>query len=83
MIGDSVVTPDASLDARDLLCPLPVLKTRKALKPLEGGKVLRVQTTDPKSPSDMAAFIEATGHELIACQISKAPYEFFIKKVVA
>lgn len=71
---------DTELDARDLKCPLPVLKTRKAMKPLTAGQVLKVVTTDPKSPSDLAAFIETTGHELLGCQISAAPFEFYIKK---
>lgn len=72
--------PDAELDARDLKCPLPVLKARKALKGLEAGQVLRVLATDPKSPQDMQAFCDTTGHAMLAMQISQMPYEFLIEK---
>ncbi len=72
--------PDAELDARDLKCPLPVLKARKALKALAPGQVLRVQATDPKSPQDMQAFCDTTGHAMLAMQINLMPYEFLIEK---
>ena len=43
------LTADAMLDATGLLCPLPVLKARRALKPLAPGGVLEVLATDPGS----------------------------------
>lgn len=73
-------SPDAELDARDLKCPLPVLKARKAMKGLQPGQVLRVETTDPKSPQDMQAFCDTTGHIMLAMQISQSPFEFLIEK---
>jgi hypothetical protein len=44
------ITVDATLDATGLLCPLPVLKARRALKPLAPGAVLEVLATDPGAP---------------------------------
>ena len=56
---------DAHLDARDLICPLPVLKARKALASLSPGDRLEVLTTDPAAPADVAAFCDAAGHTLV------------------
>lgn len=55
---------DRKLDATGLICPMPVLRTRKALKELSPGKVLEVTATDPAAWADMAAFCQATGHVL-------------------
>ena len=54
------------LDARDLICPIPVLKARKALKALPPGAVLEVLATDPAAPKDFAAFCDATGNVLLS-----------------
>ena len=53
------------LDAAGLACPLPIVKTKKALADMASGQVLRVIATDPGSVSDMAAFAEQTGHALL------------------
>ena len=44
------------LDARGLSCPLPILKTKKALNDLASGQVLKIVATDPGSVKDMQAF---------------------------
>ena len=54
-----------TLDAKGLLCPLPVLKARKALKAMAGGEVLEVLATDKGAPKDFIAFCETTGDELL------------------
>jgi len=54
------------LDARGLICPLPVLRTRKAIAAVPNGEILEVAVTDPMAPTDLAAFCEAAGHELVA-----------------
>lgn len=54
------------LDARGLLCPLPVLRARKVLKTLDPGDVLAVAATDPSAPVDFAAFCETTGNRLLS-----------------
>jgi len=56
---------DATLDATGLLCPLPVLKARRALKPLAPGAVLEVLATDPGAGKDFEHFCAATGCELL------------------
>ena len=52
------------LDARGLICPLPVLRARKALSLLNAGDILRVQVTDKAAPGDFRLFCAETGHIL-------------------
>jgi tRNA 2-thiouridine synthesizing protein A len=59
------VMVDATLDATGLLCPLPVLKARRALKPLAPGAVLEVLATDPGAIKDFEHFCATTGCELL------------------
>jgi tRNA 2-thiouridine synthesizing protein A len=54
------------LDTTGLLCPLPVLKARRALKPLAPGAVLEVLATDPGASEDFAHFCRTTGCEMLA-----------------
>lgn len=55
----------AVLDVRGLNCPLPVLKAKKAMKSLEKGEQIIVESTDPLSVIDIPTFCEADGHELV------------------
>lgn len=59
------MTPDHDLDARDLLCPLPVLKARKRLAAMRSGQVLRVVTTDPMALIDLPHFCAQSGHDYL------------------
>ena len=52
------------LDATGLLCPLPVLKTRKRLMSIPSGSLLRVRTDDPAAIVDMPHFCAEAGHSL-------------------
>ncbi|MEL0107279.1 MAG: sulfurtransferase TusA family protein [Rhodospirillales bacterium] len=53
------------LDVKGLLCPLPVLRANKALRPLSAGDELEVLTTDPAATADFEAFCETTGHTIV------------------
>lgn len=68
------------LDARGLNCPLPILKTKKALNELTTGQVLKVVSTDAGSVKDMEAFAKQTGNELLGSKDEGKEYVFFIKK---
>ena len=71
---------DKELDARGLSCPLPILKTKKALNDLVSGKVLKVMATDPGSIKDMQAFANQTGNPLLASEEENKLYTFFLRK---
>lgn len=68
------------LDTRGLNCPLPILKTKKALGDLASGQVLRVVSTDPGSIKDMQAFASQTGNSLLSQSNEGKDYVFFLKK---
>lgn len=53
------------LDAKGLACPMPIVKTKKAMTNLEAGLVLEVQATDKGSKADMKAWAERTGHHYL------------------
>jgi len=62
------LSPDATLDAKGLKCPLPVLKARKAMKEMKPGAVLRVYATDPGAVKDFEHFCKTTGAHLLDCR---------------
>jgi tRNA 2-thiouridine synthesizing protein A len=68
------------LDAKGLLCPLPVLKARRALKEVEPGGILRVLATDPGAVKDFEAFCRTTGNELVASREEAGAFLFDIRK---
>ena len=71
---------DKEYDASGLACPLPIVKTKKALADLAPGQVLRVYATDPGSVCDMAAFAEQTGNPLLELGEEGGKYVFFLRK---
>ena len=71
---------DKELDARGLSCPLPILKTKKALNDLTSGQVLKVVSTDPGSVKDMQAFSNQTGNPLVSQSEQGKEYVFYLKK---
>ena len=68
------------LDARGLSCPLPILKTKKALNDLVSGQVLKILATDPGSVKDMQAFANQTGHPLLSSTEENQAFVFYLKK---
>ena len=71
---------DKEFDASGLACPLPIVKTKKALADMTPGTVLKVVATDPGSVADMAAFAEQTGNTLLEQGTENSKYVFFLKK---
>lgn len=71
---------DAEIDARGLLCPLPVLKARKRLLALPPGAVLRVLATDPVAAIDMPHFCAEAGHTLLAAAPEAGATAYFIRR---
>jgi len=71
---------DKDLDARGLNCPLPILRAKKALNEMTSGQILHIQTTDPGSVKDFAAFAKQTGNELLSSAENNKEYEFYLKR---
>ena len=68
------------LDARGMNCPLPIVKTGKAIKQINSGEILEVTASDPGSVKDMASFCEQTGNRLVSSNESENNYVFLIEK---
>jgi tRNA 2-thiouridine synthesizing protein A len=71
---------DRELDARGLNCPLPILRTKKALNDLASGQVLRILATDPGSVRDFQAFAKQTGHELLQHTDQDGVFTFLLRR---
>jgi len=57
---------DHQLDARGLLCPMPVIKTQDRVMELQNGDTLEIQCTDPGALNDVSAWCRINGHKLIS-----------------
>jgi tRNA 2-thiouridine synthesizing protein A len=73
-------SPTETLDARDLKCPLPVLKARRALKSVVPGGRLTVLATDPGAPKDFEHFCATTGCDLLESSERDGVYTFVLRK---
>ena len=76
----STISPDMTLDCSGLNCPMPVIKTSKAIKQLDIGQILKVVSTDSGSPPDMEAWARQTGHELLDSHQEGSKYIFFFRR---
>ncbi|MBT3556590.1 MAG: sulfurtransferase TusA family protein [Rhodospirillales bacterium] len=70
-----------TLDARGFNCPIPVLKTRKAMGDMTPGEQITVIATDPASYIDIPHFCNTTGHTLVESNEQDGVYSYIIQKV--
>ena len=75
-----VVEITQMVDARGLSCPMPIVKTAQAMKPLPSGSVVELLATDAGSIKDVAAWCRITGNELIEQTSDGAVYRFVIRR---
>jgi len=75
------IKEDVVLDARNLLCPMPVVKAGKQIRSLTNGQILKILATDRGSIADFPAWAEDTGNELIEWHEEDGTFIFFIRKV--
>ncbi len=73
-------TPDLVLDLSGLRCPLPVLRTKKALAGMNEGQVLEVIATDPGSYADIPAFARMSRHELLEARLTASGSVFLLRR---
>jgi len=69
------------LDASGLNCPMPILKTKKALTKMSPGQILEVISTDAGSVKDLVAFCNQTGNKLLGTVEEGNKYIFTIERV--
>ena len=71
---------DKELDARGLNCPLPILRSKKALTDMQPGETLKIVATDPGAMKDFQAFAKQTGHELVYATEENEEFLFLLRK---
>jgi tRNA 2-thiouridine synthesizing protein A len=76
----SQVNVDMELDCRGMACPIPILKTKKAIDSMGSGQVLKMISTDPGSVNDVNAWSRRTGNPLVDSDQSDSEYTFYLQK---
>ncbi len=71
---------DLELDCKGLNCPLPILKTKKAIDTLASGQVLKLMATDPGSVNDVNAWARRTGNALVSSEKEGNVFVFYLQK---
>ncbi|TWB15155.1 tRNA 2-thiouridine synthesizing protein A [Nitrospirillum amazonense] len=71
---------DRSLDAKGLVCPLPVLRARKALMAMTPGDILTLLATDQAARRDVPAFCQSAGHALLSADEVDGVLTFTIRR---
>jgi len=69
-----------TLDVKGLSCPLPIVKTSKAVKDMAGGELIEVLATDPGSVQDFSAWCRSTGNELVEQSRENGVFRYVIRK---
>jgi len=69
-----------TLDLKGLSCPLPIVKTAKAIKELKPGELLEALATDPGSVPDFNAWCTSTGNALVEASEQDGVFRFVIRK---
>ncbi|MDD4962830.1 MAG: sulfurtransferase TusA family protein [Gallionella sp.] len=72
---------DVELDVRQLACPLPILRAKKALSAMSNAQVIRIVATDPESPKDFEVFCRQTRNELLSSSAQGEEFTFLIRRV--
>ncbi|WP_210367005.1 sulfurtransferase TusA family protein [Bacillus sp. REN3] len=68
------------LDAKGLACPMPIVRTKKAMDQLESGQILEIHTTDKGSTKDIPAWADAANHEILKTEQDGEVFKFWVKK---
>lgn len=71
---------DLQLDAKGLSCPMPIVRTKKAMDQLESGQVLEVTVTDKGALADIPAWANASGNKIVEQQENEDEYVFILQK---
>lgn len=79
-IAPEGITPDRTLDAKGLSCPMPLLRTKKEIEKLASGQILEVLGTDPVSGNDLPGWAARSGHQFLGVKEDAGFFRFFIKK---
>ncbi|MDH5190819.1 MAG: sulfurtransferase TusA family protein [Gammaproteobacteria bacterium] len=71
---------DIELDTTDLVCPYPIIKTKKILNEIDSGQVIHVITTDFGSFKNFPSYSRQHGHEILEHYEADGVYHYYVKK---
>ena len=71
---------DRQIDCTGLFCPMPIVKTREAIKDMAVGQILEMLSDDPGSDPDMKSWARSSGHELVDVSRRGAVYHFLVRR---
>jgi tRNA 2-thiouridine synthesizing protein A len=75
-----VFNPDKRIDCTGLFCPMPIVKTREAIKQIASGQLLEMLSDDPASEADMKSWAKITGHDLVHVERDGGVFRFLVRK---
>jgi tRNA 2-thiouridine synthesizing protein A len=79
-VREQLPLADQVLDVKGLDCPVPILRTKRALAAMAPGELIHVIATDPHSELDFRAYCARTGHELVAARKNGETFEFYVRR---
>jgi len=79
-VREGMMVFDVELDARQLACPLPILRAKKALSHMSSGQIIRIVATDKGAPNDFSEFCRQTGNELLSSTAESGEFVFVIRR---
>jgi tRNA 2-thiouridine synthesizing protein A len=74
------MSPVIELDARRLLCPMPVIRLQDCVEKQDSGVKVRITCTDPGTMSDIPAWCRINGHRVLATEQLEYEYIFLVQK---
>jgi TusA-related sulfurtransferase len=74
------IKEDKVLDARGLLCPMPIVKAGKEIRAMKDGEILKILATDRGAIADFPAWADDTGHELLEWHEESGTLVFHVRK---
>lgn len=74
------IKPDKTLDCKGMSCPMPLLKTKKAIDSINSGEILEILGTDPGSKNDLPGWCKRAGHEFLGDFEDAGFSRFYIRK---
>lgn len=74
------VRVDKSIDCMGLACPMPIVRTKKAVDEMKSGEVLEIAATDPGSVADVKSWADRTGHQFLGTINENGGFKHYIRK---
>lgn len=83
MTNQPTIAVDQVLDCKGLACPMPIVRTKKAIDQLQPGQVIEVQATDKGSLADLQGWAKNTGHQYLGTIHEGDVLKHFLRKATA